>query len=113
MLTYYIYIFLCVAGAPVITQDIKGEVRVNYGQNVRLHCKALGHQPLLFQWFKQRDELRGKTENTLLLQNVSQQDEGFYLCRVANHIGVVFTGWAKVIVNGSQGALYISQQFGK
>lgn len=98
-------------GAPVITQDIKGEVRVNYGQNLRLHCKALGHQPLLFQWFKQRDELRGKTENTLLLQNVSQQDEGFYLCRVANHIGVVFTGWAKVIVNGSQGALYISQQF--
>ena len=82
------------------------------GQDVRIHCEASGQQPLHFQWFKKRQELHGQTANTLSLLNVSQENAGFYVCRIANQVGVLFTGWAKVIVNGNEGA-FGCQQFGK
>ena len=84
---------------------------VSAGQDVKLQCGASGSQPLHYQWFKRRDVLHGKTESVLLLQNVTQEHEGYYLCRVANQFGFVFTGWAKIIVNGGQGDAF--QRFGK
>lgn len=90
-------------GAPVITQNLQVKVSVSAGQDVKLQCGASGSQPLHYQWFKRRDVLHGKTESVLLLQNVTQEHEGYYLCRVANQFGFVFTGWAKIIVNGGQG----------
>lgn len=81
------------------------------GQDVWVQCDASGRQPLHFQWFKQREELCGKTEKTLILQNVRQEDQGHYLCRVANHFGFVFTEWTKVSVSGDQAEAL--QCFGK
>jgi len=101
---------LNVLRAPVLQQDIPKEVVATEGQDVRIHCEASGQQPLHFQWFKKRQELHGQTANTLSLLNVSQENAGFYVCRIANQVGVLFTGWAKVIVNGSEGA-FGCQQF--
>ena len=95
----------------MIKQNIPGEVQAAVGQDVRVHCEASGKQPLYFQWFKQRNELRGQVTNTLSLQNVSSGDEGFYVCRVANSLGVVFTGWTKVTIDGHPSA-YNYRQFG-
>ena len=97
------------AGAPVVTRDI-AEVQTTPGQDINICCEALGQEPLYFQWFKERNELQGQTRNMLTLQNVSQDDRGSYVCRVANSFGIVFTSWAKVIVNCPYG---YNQQFGK
>ena len=88
------------------------EVRGTPRQDIHIHCEAAGQQPLHFQWFKKRDPLSGKTENTLKLHSVSENDEGYYLCRVANCFGCTFTSWAKVIVDEDCGAHNYSQ-FGK
>lgn len=89
--------------APVIMQNTPGEVSVLHGQDVCLQCEASGSQPLHFQWFKKREELCGKTEKTLILQKVRQEDQGHYVCRVANRFGFcAFTNWTRVSVSGEQ-----------
>lgn len=98
--------------APVITQNTPREVSVLQGQDVWIQCEASGSQPLHFQWFKKREELCGKTEKTLILQNVCQEDQGHYVCRVANRFGFcVFTDWTRVSVSGEQAEAL--QCFGK
>ena len=90
-------------GAPVIMQNTPGEVSVLHGQDVCIQCEASGSQPLHFQWFKKREELCGKTEKTLILQKVRQEDQGHYVCRVANRFGFcAFTNWTRVSVSGEQ-----------
>ena len=96
-------------GSPVITEDVAREVHGTHGQHIHIHCEASGQQPLLFQWFKKRDELEGQTRNTLTLQNVQEHHEGYYICRVANSFNYTFTSWAKVIVDEDYAAHGYSQ----
>lgn len=112
MLKFSIVLYLPYGGAPVITQNTPREVSVLQGQDVWIQCEASGSQPLHFQWFKKREELCGKTEKTLILQNVCQEDQGHYVCRVANRFGFcVFTDWTRVSVSGEQAEAL--QCFGK
>lgn len=90
--------------SPTITQDVKKEIRGIPGQNVYIHCEALGHKPLQFQWFKKRELLQGETGNKLELKSVSESDGGYYTCRIANCHGCIFTSWAKLIIDEDSGA---------
>lgn len=104
---------MSVAGSPIITLDVTSEVHGTHGQHIHIHCEASGQQPLHFQWFKKRVKLHGQTRNTLILQNVWERDEGYYICRVADSSGgCTFTSWAKVIVDEDY-ALHGYSQFGK
>ncbi|PFX27714.1 mucosa-associated lymphoid tissue lymphoma translocation protein 1-like [Stylophora pistillata] len=85
--------------SPTVTQDVETEIRGIPGQNVYIHCEASGHQPLHYQWFKKRELLQGKTENTLQFKSASESDGGYYTCRIANCYGFVFTKWTKLIIN--------------
>ena len=100
------------AFSPTITQDVKKEIRGIPGQNVYIHCEALGHKPLQFQWFKKRELLQGETGNKLELKSVSESDGGYYTCRIANCHGCIFTSWAKLIIDEDSGA-HSSSPFGK
>ncbi|KAL9987618.1 hypothetical protein ACROYT_G001958 [Oculina patagonica] len=91
---------LCTAGSPkpIITKDVEREVQGTHGQHLHIHCEASGQQPLHFQWFKKKEELHEQTGSTLTLHNVWEGDEGYYICRVANQFGCIWTSWAQVIV---------------
>ena len=102
---------MSVALSPIITQDVASEVHGTHGQHIHIHCEASSQQPLHFQWFKKRAELHGQTGNTLILKNVQEHHEGYYICRVANSFGCTFTSWAKVIVDDY--TVHGYSQFGK
>ncbi len=51
-----------------------------------------------FQWFRNGVAIAGQTNNTLVLQNVSTNDVGFYACGVLNGSQIVPTRAANVTV---------------
>jgi len=74
--------------------------------------KHLANSHFTFNGSK-RVKLHGQTRNTLILQNVWERDEGYYICRVADSSGgCTFTSWAKVIVDEDY-AVHGYSQFGK
>ena len=58
-------------------------------QTERLHvefsckCEVPSGTQVLYQWFKDDQELEGKTSDTLLLDSVRMQDFGWYRCQVS------------------------------
>ena len=46
-------------------------------------CEVPSGTQVLYQWFKDDQELEGKTLDTLLLDSVRMQDFGWYRCQVS------------------------------
>ena len=46
-------------------------------------CEVPSGTQVLYQWFKDDQELEGKTSDTLLLDSVRMQDFGWYRCQVS------------------------------
>ncbi|XP_030323928.1 mucosa-associated lymphoid tissue lymphoma translocation protein 1 isoform X3 [Calypte anna] len=68
------------------------------GQVVKLCCWATGHPFVHYQWFKQEKELPHGNSPELVLNPVSVNDSGFYICRVNSDSSFVFSRWAQLEV---------------
>ncbi|NXS08683.1 MALT1 protein, partial [Neodrepanis coruscans] len=68
------------------------------GQVVKLCCWAAGHPFVHYQWFKQEKEVPHGNSPELVLNPVSVQDSGFYICRVNSESSFVFSRWARLEV---------------
>ena len=53
---------------------------------------------MLYQWFKEGDQLKDATNNELSLAKVQPINEGLYICRVANIRGYQFSRWIRIVV---------------
>ncbi|XP_071587663.1 mucosa-associated lymphoid tissue lymphoma translocation protein 1-like isoform X1 [Heliangelus exortis] len=73
------------------------------GQVVKLCCWATGHPFVHYQWFKQEKELPHGNSPELVLNPVSVNDSGFYICRVNSDSSFVFSRWAQLEVCDLQG----------
>ncbi|KAM9367931.1 mucosa-associated lymphoid tissue lymphoma translocation protein 1 [Phaethornis superciliosus] len=73
------------------------------GQVVKLCCWATGHPFVHYQWFKQEKELPHGNSPELVLNPVSVNDSGFYICRVNSDSSFVFSRWARLEVCDLQG----------
>ncbi|XP_069693342.1 cell adhesion molecule Dscam2-like [Periplaneta americana] len=77
------------------------------GQTVALHCQANGFPQPTVIWRKghgklatQFDELDGPLKNgTLLIQDVKEDDEGYYMCEANNGIGASLSAVVFLTVN--------------
>ena len=60
------------------------------GENLKLHCKATGNVPLTYTWLHNGHRLSapGKHQGPdLTIEDVSEDNEGKYICTVANQVG--------------------------
>uniref|UniRef100_A0A8D0KRL0 MALT1 paracaspase n=1 Tax=Strix occidentalis caurina TaxID=311401 RepID=A0A8D0KRL0_STROC len=73
------------------------------GQVVKLCCWATGHPFVRYQWFKQEKEVPHGNSPELVLNPVSVNDSGFYICRVNSESSFVFSRWARLEVCDLQG----------
>ncbi|XP_028399098.1 mucosa-associated lymphoid tissue lymphoma translocation protein 1 homolog isoform X3 [Dendronephthya gigantea] len=87
---------------PSIIIQPPAEIQLTVGDNVVVHCEAVGKQPLLYQWFKERQQLKDETSKELSLTKVNPLNEGLYICRVANVRGYQFSRWIRVVVEKQQ-----------
>ncbi|NXJ68806.1 MALT1 protein, partial [Rostratula benghalensis] len=74
------------------------------GQLVKLCCWATGHPFVHYQWFKQEKEVPHGNSPELVLNPVSVNDSGFYICRVNSESAFVFSRWARLEVCDLQGS---------
>uniref|UniRef100_A0A8C3PJ94 MALT1 paracaspase n=1 Tax=Calidris pygmaea TaxID=425635 RepID=A0A8C3PJ94_9CHAR len=74
------------------------------GQVVKLCCWATGHPFVHYQWFKQEKEVPHGNSPELVLNPVSVNDSGFYICRVNSESAFVFSRWARLEVCDLQGS---------
>lgn len=84
--------------APAIITQPQSEV-YEVGEILRMSFDVRGENPLKFQWYKGSLELSNQTQHVLTLTDLRIEDTGFYICRVSNEYGYVFTDWAKVDVS--------------
>ncbi|XP_060136328.1 mucosa-associated lymphoid tissue lymphoma translocation protein 1 isoform X1 [Zootoca vivipara] len=76
------------------------------GQTVKLSCWAAGYPFLHYQWFKENKAVpRGNTQE-LVLNQVTAEDAGFYICRVNSDYTYQFSQWAQLDVCEIQGACH-------
>jgi len=73
-------------GAPFVTVQ-PGNQFVNQGGTVWLHVRAVGVQPVNYQWQFNRTPLAGATNADLTISNLQPADFGNYQAVVSNSIG--------------------------
>ncbi|MFC2138412.1 immunoglobulin domain-containing protein, partial [Bacteroidota bacterium] len=52
----------------------------------------------LYQWYKDGDTISGKTNDTLIITNISTLDQGAYTCNVSNGYGTVSSNGANLFI---------------
>ncbi|MBK8808270.1 MAG: cellulase family glycosylhydrolase [Bacteroidales bacterium] len=62
---------------------------VSEGATVKLTASAYGVEPITFQWYKNGEILENQTDDTLLLENISQTAIGQYYVVATNEIGSI------------------------
>lgn len=72
---------------------------VDPGQNISFSVLASGQSPFQYQWLKDGEEIEGETNQTLVLENVLEFDEGVYSVIVKNDAGQAFSNGAALVVN--------------
>lgn len=85
------------------------------GDRVVLRCQAIGFPVLGYQWFKGKEEVPHGSAPDLILNHISPNQQGYYICRVNHGDSFVFSQWAQVSVampgNSRSGSgLCITQQ---
>lgn len=68
------------------------------GQQLVLEAEATGVPQPEYLWFKERTPLPDQTARTLLIEHVTKEHEGTYVCRATNEVNVAFSNWAEVKV---------------
>lgn len=68
------------------------------GASIAFSVVARGQEPLRYSWFKDDEEIRGTTEPTLLLNDLTPEDAGAYKVKVTNDLGEIFSDTATLTV---------------
>ena len=89
---------------PSIVVEPPPEIQLKVGDDLLVHCDAVGKTPMFYQWFKEGDPLKDETNNELFIIKVNPVNEGLYICRVANVRGYQFSRWTRVVVGKEQPA---------
>ncbi|XP_046751892.1 mucosa-associated lymphoid tissue lymphoma translocation protein 1-like [Diprion similis] len=92
---------------PEITlHPLSAEVKIN--EDHTLSCQVKPDPTLKYQWYKDNELLKEKTQNTLQLINFQSQNEGKYRCVVSNGCGLSTpTAWSTLTVqHPTEKALY-------
>ena len=69
------------------------DVTAKIGDRIRFQCVVDGDPRPLLQWRKENGQLPGNrveidpTDSSLIINNVEQSDDGFYICEASNLIG--------------------------
>jgi len=85
----YVCILELPGGTPV---DILGQPEsqiANAGQSVTFRVRALGSQPVTYEWLKDGTVIPGANGHSYTIASASAADEGIYTVRVANPSGPV------------------------
>ncbi|XP_077376801.1 mucosa-associated lymphoid tissue lymphoma translocation protein 1 isoform X2 [Festucalex cinctus] len=80
----------------IITQP--QSVSLLCGHNLRLSCHAVGQSPVMYQWFKSKEEVPNSSSADMTISGVHVKDGGFYICRVSCGESFQFSQWAQVDV---------------
>jgi hypothetical protein len=86
-----------VSNAPSIVSQPKG-VTATAGETATLSLKAVGSQPIQYQWIKESENIPGATNANLILPNLSLGNAGNYWAIVSNTFGSVTSSVALVQV---------------
>jgi alpha-tubulin suppressor-like RCC1 family protein len=91
------YVGLIGNGSPVITINPFSQT-VAKGANVQLHVRAVGRQPVTYQWQRDGLNIPGATAASMLLTNVQGKDVGAYRALVQNYLGSATSGTAQLSI---------------
>jgi len=80
------YVALVGSGSPVMTLQPVSQTTAR-GATARLHARAVGVQPMSYQWQANSQDLVGATNDSLTLTNVQGQDGGAYRLVATNALG--------------------------
>jgi hypothetical protein len=69
------------------------------GDSATLFALASGSGPMTFQWMKDGVALDGQSNNTLVIENATKANEGFYSVIIANSVGFQVSDEALLLVN--------------
>jgi alpha-tubulin suppressor-like RCC1 family protein len=81
------YVALVGNGSPVMTLQPVSQTTTARGATVRLHARAVGVQPMSYQWQVNGQDLVGATNASLTLTNVQGANGGVYRLVAANVLG--------------------------
>jgi alpha-tubulin suppressor-like RCC1 family protein len=84
-------------GSPVMTLQPVSQTPAR-GATVRLHARAVGVQPLSYQWQLDGQDLIGATNASLTLTNVQGRDGGAYRLVAANALGTATSSAATLSI---------------
>ncbi|MGA2747698.1 MAG: immunoglobulin domain-containing protein [Verrucomicrobiota bacterium] len=85
-------------GAPVVTVQPGNQI-VSLGGTVWLHARAVGVQPMSYQWQIDGTDISGATNADLVLTNLGTAEVANYQALVSNAIGSASTRVAQVTVS--------------
>jgi plastocyanin len=69
------------------------------GESATMFALASGSGPKTFQWQKDGVAVDGETSNTLVIENATKADEGFYTVIIGNTVGFQVSDEALLLVN--------------
>ncbi|KAG9350691.1 hypothetical protein JZ751_024580 [Albula glossodonta] len=72
--------------------------KIPEGGRLVLNCQGSGFSGLVYQWFKGKEEVPSGNSPDLVLGPLSQDQQGYYICRVSQGDSFVFSQWAHVTV---------------
>ena len=91
--------FLDVVDVPPLITQQPNPVKTDPGTRVRFEVTAYGTPPLTYQWYKNGKELGGQTGTSMILEVVSQDNEGQYSVEVSNTVRSVTSNKVGLWVN--------------
>ncbi|XP_048460181.1 mucosa-associated lymphoid tissue lymphoma translocation protein 1 [Rhincodon typus] len=84
------------ASLKILIQPVSQAVLA--GQAVRLFCQAAGHPNVEYQWFRKDIEVPNGNTPELVINPVSVNDTGWYICRVNSGCFFEFSLWVQLEV---------------
>lgn len=104
---------------PII-EEFKDGASVFKGETLVLPCKVSGYPLPTVTWFRNHQEIQFKTQsstervrtasnNSLIISDVSDEDEGIYSCRATNSFGKAVVKECNVIVKGKYSPILIQR----
>lgn len=84
------------ASLKILVQPVSRAVLA--GQSVRLYCEATGYPTVEYQWFRKNTEVLNGNTPELVINPVSINDTGWYICRVNSGYVFEFSLWAQLEV---------------
>ncbi|XP_067840167.1 mucosa-associated lymphoid tissue lymphoma translocation protein 1-like [Heptranchias perlo] len=84
------------ASLKILIQPVSQAVLA--GQAVRLYCQAAGHPNVEYQWFRKNTEVPNGNTPELVINPVTINDTGWYICRVNSGCSFEFSLWAQLEV---------------